>query len=75
MHWQEVVDIKYTGKLVVTGYCKKTGHCFQRDLIEAPKGATQTPKKLSTVERLYTTQIAGCIFVVEYTVYLYRLSC
>ena len=52
MHQFEGVNIKYTGEPVVTDYHKHTGHCFWRVPIKAPKGQTQTPKKLSTVEHL-----------------------
>ena len=52
MHRQEDVDIRYTGKPVVTGYRERTGHRFWRVPITAPTSATQPPRKLSTVERL-----------------------
>lgn len=67
MHWQEDINIQYTGKPMVIDYCKKTGHCFWGVPIKAPEGATkprrsmaaprvqkqsQATKKLSIVERL-----------------------
>ena len=51
MHRREDVDITYTGKPVVTGYREQTGHGFWRVPIEAPKGALNTTKRLSTVDR------------------------
>ena len=52
MHWRGDVNIKYTGKPVMTGYREHTGHCFWRVPIKEPKSATQMPKKLPIMERL-----------------------
>ena len=47
VHWQEDVNIKYTGDPVVIGYCEQAGHGFWRVAIKAPKGATQAQRNKS----------------------------